>query len=242
MTRRAKFHQADHRHTDADASDITEKPSVPVAMWDFGQCDPKKCSGAKLARLRLLQPLRISQRFSGIILSPIATRVFSPSDRPLLQQRGLAVVDCSWAQLDQVPFHRIQSPHDRLLPFLVAANPVNYGKPLKLNCVEALAACFYIAGMSEDADLILGKFKWGPNFYTLNREVLGKYAACKNAEEVLKVQEAFIQELASGKDEVTSEDEDGIPRNRNRERRFSLSSSDEDDAEDAEEDDVTLNR
>jgi hypothetical protein len=40
------------------------------------------------------------------------------------------------------------------VPFLIACNPVNYGKPWRLNCVEALAAGFYITGHDDWAELL----------------------------------------------------------------------------------------
>ena len=54
------------------------------------------------------------------------------------------------------------------MPYLVAANPVNYGKPFKLNCVEALAACCFITGLDDSGHELLDQFKWGHAFYEIN--------------------------------------------------------------------------
>jgi pre-rRNA-processing protein TSR3 len=53
-----------------------------------------------------------------IINRPKGTQVISPADRELILNSGLAVVECSWARLDDVPFAKIASPHERLCPSL----------------------------------------------------------------------------------------------------------------------------
>lgn len=87
-------------------------------------------------------------------LRPKGKVPIAPCDRDIVLSSGLAVVECSWARLDEVPFHKIRSPNERLLPFLIATNPVNYGKPWRLNCVEALAAGFYLTGCDEWAEIL----------------------------------------------------------------------------------------
>jgi pre-rRNA-processing protein TSR3 len=66
------------------------------------------------------------------------------------------------------PHLEVIKPHRSPVPYLIATNPVNYGKPWKLNCVEALAAAFYITGMDTYAETLLGKFSWGHAFWKVN--------------------------------------------------------------------------
>ena len=183
-------------NVEAEIKQLTTK----LGMWDFGQCDPKRCSGRRLYRLKLLSLFKLNQRFSGLALSPVGVKVISPADFELVRVGGLAVIDCSWAALDQVPWHRLPHRENRLLPFLVAANPVNYGRPYKLNCAEALIAGLIIAAgaysssnerkaMRADAQTLIDKFSYGEEFFKLNNDYFDAYCQCSSSEEVLAIQE-----------------------------------------------------
>ncbi len=82
------------------------QPSVRLAMFDFNQCDPKRCTGRKLQRHGLLTSWRLGSKFPGVVLSPIASRSLSVEDRPLVLRGGLAVADCSWNRVDETPIQK----------------------------------------------------------------------------------------------------------------------------------------
>jgi pre-rRNA-processing protein TSR3 len=99
-------------------------------------------------------------------------------------------MDCSWEVLDTgvVRSWRIR----RALPFLMAANPVNFGKPCKLSSVEALAAALYILGEKERAQTLLSKVSWGIRFLEVNCEPLDLYADAKDSAEIIKIQGFYL--------------------------------------------------
>ncbi len=173
------------------------EPVLQLSMWEFGQCDPKRCTGRKLHRFGLVKVLPTQAFHPGIVLTPQGERAVSPADRETVVQKGVCVVDCSWARLDDVPFHKLRGGQPRLLPFLIAANPVNYGKASKLSCVEAIAATLMIVGLPARAHQLLSKFKWGESFLALNHELLEAYAAAEDSTAVVAAQNRFLQEWQS---------------------------------------------
>ena len=57
-----------------------------------------------------MQELRLGQHFPGVMLSPNGRSCISREDADLVHTKGLAVVDCSWNRLDQVPFGEVGLP------------------------------------------------------------------------------------------------------------------------------------
>ncbi|MCL7418682.1 MAG: DUF367 family protein, partial [Halalkalicoccus sp.] len=108
-----------------------------------GDDDPEKCTARKLARFDLAE-LHRSDRATpyGIVLNPHAERALSPADREKTDR--LVALDCSWESAGEALFS--MAGEHRALPYLVAANPVNFGRPFELTTVEALAAGLTILG------------------------------------------------------------------------------------------------
>lgn len=176
---------------------IYHKP-IPVTVYHTKQCDPKKCTTLKLKRHRLVRVVnRVRELPRGVvILDPFTPKAFSPADRKKLEKRGLAALDCSWVYATEV-FDFSTHGILRCLPYLVAANPVNYGVPTKLSTVEALAAALHIAGFREEAEELLSKFKWGLQFIALNEALLEGYAQAKDSAGVIKVQKDYMNQSSA---------------------------------------------
>ena len=57
-----------------------------------------------------MKEIRLGVPFPGVILSPEGRCCVSQEDLPLIRSKGLAVVDCSWNKLDDVPFSEYAWP------------------------------------------------------------------------------------------------------------------------------------
>lgn len=159
--------------------------------------DPKKCTAAKLVRLGDLREVRDARSVprGAVVLNPEAETALSREDLAAAELRGLLVLDCSWNKLSRFPRVRAGLRH-RALPFLVAANPTNFGKAQKLSSAEALAAAAYILGDKVLAEHLMSRFKWGPAFISLNRERLEAYSNARTSAEVVREQARMLHAAA----------------------------------------------
>lgn len=169
--------------------------SPRLIIYHAAQCDPKKCTGLRLGRMKramIVKDLRRIPR-GAVVLNPVSETAFSPADDEYVYRSGLVALDCSWKQAEAV-FNRSRGNNQRSLPYLIAANPINTYKPIKLSTAEAIAAALYILGDIDAAEDTLSVFKWGPSFITLNREWLDSYASCSNSSEIVETQTEIMKE------------------------------------------------
>ncbi|WP_348607167.1 DUF367 family protein [Halobaculum rarum] len=156
-----------------------------------GDDDPDKCTARKLARFDLAELHRSDAATPyGIVLNPHAERALSPADREVGDGETLVALDCSWESAGEAMFS-LPGEH-RALPYLVAANPVNFGRPMQLTTVEAFAAALHILGEVEQANQVLAKFTWGETFLELNEEPLRRYSECDDSAEVVAIQQEYL--------------------------------------------------
>ncbi len=167
---------------------------MKVKLIHLNQCDVKKCTGSRMLKFKLAQQVSPNHEGKEIVLSPFTRTALSPADRPIGLKHGILAIDGSWNQVNSSDsFFKIGTP--RALPFLVAANPVNYGKPTKLTCVEAVASTLYILGEKEHASIVMSKFRWGQNFIDINYEKLEAYSECEDSTGIIRVQSGFLDQL-----------------------------------------------
>lgn len=169
---------------------------MPLFVLIEGEDDPKKCTARKLARLKLAKQVENARGIPGgaIVLNPLAEKAISAADKKRAAASGVVVLDCSWKKLEKFPSIRKDLRH-RALPYLVAANPVNYGHPCTLSSAEALAAALWIIGEREQAEFVMSKFGWGQSFITLNRELLDGYASAADSAHVVEIQKEYLSSL-----------------------------------------------
>ena len=170
-------------------------PGIRLYAYHAGQCDPKKCTSRKLQRHGLLTfvPRPSSLPGGTLLLTPGAERALSRADAPRARLHGLSVLDLSWKITEKVGrFPAVPKAVGRALPYLLAANPVNYGKPFILSSAEALAAALVILGEEGQSRDVLSKFAWGEQFFLLNREPLDAYRRAEDSTGIVAAQAEFI--------------------------------------------------
>ena len=169
---------------------------VDVVVYHLAQDDPRKNTALRMekaGKARLVDKADRAPKHA-VLLNPFAKKALSREDHEDMRKHGLLALDCSWRQAEEAFPVLLGSTRSRALPFLVAANPVNYGKPFVLSTVEAVGAALWIAGEQRQARDVLSCVPFGERFLELNRLPLEDYAKCETSAEVVAAQAMYLDE------------------------------------------------
>lgn len=56
----------------------------------------------RLLKYGLLQEIRINSKYQGILLTPNGKKIVSVEDREIISNKGICVIDCSWAKFQEL--------------------------------------------------------------------------------------------------------------------------------------------
>ena len=171
---------------------------IQIYICNLHTCNPKICTASRIVRFNKAKEIPISKiQSKSIVLTPFSQIALSSLDKERVLKYGLVGIDCSWNKIENSR-KVLSKGTGRALPFLIAVNPTNYGKPSKLSTLEAIAAALYILGFKEQYFDILSVVKWGDEFHKINENYLTAYSNAKNSKEVVAYQEEFINNLYNG--------------------------------------------
>ena len=171
---------------------------VPLHVIHLDQDDPRKCTARKMHSMGLvsLHESAAGSPRRGFLLDPRSRTILGPEDRSLIDLGGsIVVLDCSWKRIDESldMVGGMTKLEGRILPFLLAANPVSWGKVGRLTSAEAIGASLAILGRWEEASMVLDQFKFGPQFIELNEVPLDAYSAAESRYRIEELQYEFFE-------------------------------------------------
>ena len=171
---------------------------VSVLIYYTNQCDKRKCTSVRIKESQQKLPFKLVWsehrsriRKNSIVLTPNSSTYLSHNDRELVEKVGLTILDCSWKQGDKY-LKEWTFANGRILPPLIAGNPVNYGKWQTLTSLEALASSFFIIGLREECFSLLELYNWGKTFFDINKKLLEQYKVITTKDEIIEVYKEFI--------------------------------------------------
>tara|TARA_B100002052_G_C15801489_1_gene561325 strand:- start:662 stop:1183 length:522 start_codon:yes stop_codon:yes gene_type:complete len=170
---------------------------VPLHVIHLNQDDPKKCTARRMDSLGLVKTHdsldSVPRR--GFLLDPNSDTILGGQDKEMISLGcSLVVLDCSWKKVDS-SLRRLMGNtmlEGRVLPLLLAANPVSWGKVGRLSSAEALAASLAILGRWVQARKILEPFQFGDHFFSLNKEPLDAYENATSKDSIKSLEKEFF--------------------------------------------------
>ena len=166
-----------------------------LIVYHANEDDPKKCSAKKMKKFDLAFLTNNIKKIpkNALLLNPFSEKSISKEDLNIVRKNGIIALDCSWKNAEKSFNYFDLISHSRSIPYLIAVNPINYGKVLKLSTLEAFAAALYILDNIDQAKKILNIYKWGPQFLELNKQPLEDYRKAKNSAEVISYMKSYLK-------------------------------------------------